>query len=32
MNMADADELDVINYFIDEAGDPALFDRRGTKL
>ena len=30
--MADADELDVINYFIDEAGDPALFDRRGTKV
>ena len=30
--MADAQELDVINYFIDEAGDPVLFDRRGKKV
>ena len=32
MNMADAEVPEVINYFIDEAGDPALFDRRGKKV
>ncbi|MFM9964348.1 MAG: DUF3800 domain-containing protein [Planctomycetaceae bacterium] len=30
--MADAQELEVINYFIDEAGGPVLFDRRGKKV
>jgi hypothetical protein len=30
--MASGDEHLVIHYFIDEAGDPVLFDRRGKKI
>jgi hypothetical protein len=30
--MATGDEKLVIHYFIDEAGDPVLFDRRGKKI
>jgi hypothetical protein len=30
--MAEAEELEVVNFFIDEAGDPTLFDKRGKKV
>ena len=30
--MGDADEIQTLDYFIDEAGDTTLFDRRGKKL
>ncbi|WP_442485603.1 DUF3800 domain-containing protein [Aeoliella sp. SH292] len=32
MSATESEELEVINYFIDEAGDPVLFSKRGKKV
>jgi hypothetical protein len=30
--MSNIGDYEVVTYFIDEAGDPVLFNRRGTKV